>query len=71
MKSRDQIGKAGAKDLLSHYTATFGAVGSLGFRQAQRAFVNSMAGYAVVCYLLNIKVSKGMEWVLKFEFGFV
>ena len=56
MKSRDQIGKAGSRDLLEYYITQFGGVDSIGFKCAQRAFIESMAGYAVICFLLNIKV---------------
>ena len=61
MKSRDQIGKAGSKDLLEYYISQFGAVDSTGFKCAQRAFIESMAGYAVVCFLLNIKVNSHLN----------
>ena len=56
VKSRDQIGKAGARDIVEYYTSQFGAAGTTSFREAQMAFISSMAGYAIVCYLLNIKV---------------
>ena len=46
VKSRDQIGKAGSKDLVHYYLTQFGPRGSAPFVQAQRAFVSSMAGYA-------------------------
>ena len=52
MKSRDQIGKAGSRDLLEYYITQFGGVDSIGFKCAQRAFIESMAGYAVICFLL-------------------
>ena len=58
VKSLDQIGKAGAKDIMDYYVTQFGAVDSPAFKRAQAAFIRSMAGYAVVCYLLRIKVSK-------------
>ena len=56
VKSLDQIGKAGAKDIFDYFTTQFGAVESASFKKAQAAFIKSMAGYAVVCYLLRIKV---------------
>lgn len=56
VKSLDQIGKAGAKDILDYFITQFGAVESASFKKAQAAFIRSMAGYAVVCYLLRIKV---------------
>jgi len=55
VKSRDQLGKLGAKTLLQHFTNQFGDSNSFEFMRAQSAFARSLAGYAVVCYLLNIK----------------
>lgn len=56
MRSRDDIGKSGAKTLLQHFRAIYGPEDSIGFKRAQRAFACSQAAYAVVCYLLQIKV---------------
>ena len=55
VKSRDQVGKEGFKTLLQLFEARYGIRGSPGFRAAQLEFCRSMAGYAVVCYLLQIK----------------
>ena len=60
VKSLDQIGKAGAKDIMDYFVTQFGAVDSPSFKKAQTAFIRSMAGYAVVCYLLRIKVFQPM-----------
>ncbi|EFN58631.1 hypothetical protein CHLNCDRAFT_34245 [Chlorella variabilis] len=40
--------------LRDHLAAKFG-VGSAAFQRAQRCFVESLAGYSLVCYLLQIK----------------
>ena len=75
VRSRDDIGKSGAKTLLQHYRymhytvrvtirlifimfyrSMYGAEDSAAFKRAQRAFACSQAAYAVVCYLLQIKV---------------
>ena len=58
VKSRDQIGKLGSKTLLQYFENQFGERGSFRFRRAQWAFACSLAGYAVVCYLLHIKVGR-------------
>jgi phosphatidylinositol kinase/protein kinase (PI-3 family) len=58
VKSRDQLGKEGAKTLKQHFINKFGDEESPSYKQAQLEFVRSMAGYAVVCYLLSIKVHK-------------
>jgi hypothetical protein len=50
------MGKYGAKTLMQHYVNQFGCVTSPDFKRAQRKFAESLAGYAVVCYLLSIKV---------------
>ena len=41
--------------LRGHFERTYGPVGTRGFAVARRKFLNSLAGYAVVCYLLGIK----------------
>ena len=56
MKSRDQLGKAGSKTLLQYYTSVFGVPGSPSFQKAQEAFTKSLAAYAIICYLMCIKV---------------
>jgi phosphatidylinositol 4-kinase len=55
VKSRDQIGKAGCKTLLQYFHNQFGESESFEFKAAQWAFARSLAGYAVVCYILRIK----------------
>ena len=54
-KSRDQLGKAGYSKLLQYFLSTFGPADSVEFKAAQVAFANSLAGYAIVCYLMWIK----------------
>lgn len=56
VRSRDNLGKGGAKTLMQHFTNKYGHVSSVAFQEARRNFVHSLAGYAVVCYLLSIKV---------------
>jgi hypothetical protein len=61
VKSRDDIGKSGAKTLLQMFRAQYGGENSAAFRKAQRAFACSQAAYAVVSYLLLIKVEELCE----------
>jgi len=41
--------------LLDYFERAYGKVGTQGFHQAQRRFIQSMAAYSVVTYLLQIK----------------
>lgn len=43
------------KSLLDYFERAYGKMGSISFRAAQRRFIRSMAGYSLVCYLLQIK----------------
>jgi phosphatidylinositol kinase/protein kinase (PI-3 family) len=58
VKSRDQLGKDGAKTLKQHFLNQFGSESSSTYKQAQLEFARSSAGYAIVCYLLSIKVCR-------------
>lgn len=56
-KSIDSIKKdtPNVVTLQDYFIGRFGGRGSSGYKKAVKAFVQSMAGYAVVSYLLNIK----------------
>jgi phosphatidylinositol 4-kinase len=41
--------------LFDYFKTVFGVPGTPGFRQAQINFIESMAGYSVICYILQIK----------------
>lgn len=78
VKSRDQIGKEGFKTLLQLFESRFGPVGTAEFRAAQMEFCRSMAGYAVVCYLLQIKdrhngniLIDKLGHIIHIDFGFL
>eukprot|EP01118_Nematostelium_gracile_P016917 TRINITY_DN70_c0_g1_i1.p1 TRINITY_DN70_c0_g1~~TRINITY_DN70_c0_g1_i1.p1 ORF type:complete len:606 (+),score=122.79 TRINITY_DN70_c0_g1_i1:111-1928(+) len=43
------------QNLLDYFKSVYGAPSSMSFLQAQRNFVESLAGYSLVCYLLQIK----------------
>jgi phosphatidylinositol 4-kinase len=43
------------RSLRDHLLAKFGGAASPAFQRAQRCFVESLAAYSLVCYLLQIK----------------
>lgn len=47
--------RAPGTSLRDHFVAEFGGEGSQNFKKAQRNFVESMAGYSLLCYLLQIR----------------
>ena len=53
--SRDELGKENNLELKDYFISKYGNEESSSFKRAQRNFILSMAGYAVVCYLLQIK----------------
>lgn len=59
------MGKYGAKTLMQYYVNQFGNVTSPEFKRAQRKFAESLAGYAIVCYLLSIKVNLCLKCFVK------
>jgi hypothetical protein len=50
-----QIKKHSKKSLKEYFIQEFGDVNSEGFLTAQRNFVQSCAGYCLVCYLMQVK----------------
>ena len=76
--SRDQIGKTYETNLYEYFIDTFGQENSNEFREARKNFVESMAAYAVISYILQIKDRhNGNIMVDKFghiihiDFGFI
>ncbi|TMW64722.1 hypothetical protein Poli38472_011602 [Pythium oligandrum] len=47
--------REGYVSLLNHFEKSYGPLGSPRFREAQRKFIQSMVGYSLVCYFLQIK----------------
>ncbi|CCI43922.1 unnamed protein product [Albugo candida] len=47
--------REGYTTLLHHFEKSYGGMGSPRFIQARRNFIESLAGYSIVCYLLQIK----------------
>uniref|UniRef100_M4BMQ8 1-phosphatidylinositol 4-kinase n=1 Tax=Hyaloperonospora arabidopsidis (strain Emoy2) TaxID=559515 RepID=M4BMQ8_HYAAE len=64
--------------LLNFFTRHFGDPGTPGFHRARSNFVSSMAGYAIVCYLLQIKdrhngniLLDAEGHIIHIDFGFI
>ena len=53
--SRDEMGRAKINDLTQFYLFQFGATESIAFQRARNNFIQSMAAYSVLCYILQIK----------------
>ena len=53
--SRDMIGRTYHTNLFEFFTNQFGQEDSIEFKTAKKNFVESLAAYAVVCYILQIK----------------
>lgn len=53
--SRDQIGKTYGTNLYEYYLGTFGHEDGSLFREARKNFIESLAAYSVVSYILQIK----------------
>jgi len=54
-ETRDEIGKATGCSLKEYFVRRWGKEHTTAFREAQRRFIQSCAGYAVVSYLLQVK----------------
>ncbi len=53
--SRDEMGRAKVNDLLGFFASKYGGEDSIRFQRARLNFIQSMAGYSVACYILQIK----------------
>ena len=53
--SRDQIGKTYSTNLYEYYLYTFGQENSKGFRMARKNLIETLASYAIISYILQIK----------------
>lgn len=76
--SLHQIKKNYNGSLLDYFTAEFGDVNSEEFLEARRNFVQSCAGYSIVCYLLQVKdrhngniLLDSEGHIIHIDFGFI
>ena len=53
--SRDEMGRAKVNDLLDFFVAKYGGEDTIEFQKARLNFIQSMAAYTVVCYILQVK----------------
>ena len=49
------MGRAKVNDLLDFFVAKYGGEDTIEFQKARLNFIQSMAAYSVVCYILQIK----------------
>ncbi|KAL0083114.1 hypothetical protein F4703DRAFT_1860187 [Phycomyces blakesleeanus] len=53
--SRDQLGREKVNSLYDYFAAKYGGPDTIGFQKARTNFVQSVAAYSVISYLLQIK----------------
>ena len=56
-----QVKKHSQMSLLDYFIHEFGAQTTEEFLEAQKNFVQSCAGYCLVCYLMQVKDRSGMR----------
>lgn len=49
------MGRAKINDLKSFFLVKYGSVDSVAFQKARNNFIQSMAAYSLLCYLVQIK----------------
>ncbi|KAM5531731.1 hypothetical protein V8D89_014580 [Ganoderma adspersum] len=76
--SRDEMGRAKVNDLLDFFVAKYGGEDTIEFQKARLNFIQSMAAYSVVCYILQIKdrhngniLIDGEGHIVHIDFGFL
>ncbi|GAA5933147.1 1-phosphatidylinositol 4-kinase STT4 [Sporobolomyces koalae] len=76
--SRDEMGRAKINDLLSFFTMKYGPVESIEFQKARTNFIQSMAAYSLLCYIIQIKdrhngniMVDGRGCITHIDFGFL
>jgi len=78
--SIDRLWKAHPEidSLRTYYIRTFGAVNTPEFKRARKSFVRSLAGYSLLCYILQIKdrhnaniLIDSLGHILHVDFGFM
>jgi len=76
--SRDEMGRAKINDLESFFVMKYGAVDTPEFQRARNNFVQSMAAYSLLCYIIQIKdrhngniMVDGRGCITHIDFGFL
>lgn len=53
--SRDEMGRAKVNDLRSFFILKYGSPDGVAFQKARTNFIQSMAAYSLLCYIVQIK----------------
>ncbi|GAA5990506.1 hypothetical protein JCM11641_007742 [Rhodosporidiobolus odoratus] len=76
--SRDEMGRAKINDLQSFFVMKHGPVDSVAFQRARTNFIQSMAAYSLLCYIVQIKdrhngniMLDGRGCITHIDFGFL
>ncbi|KAI9354335.1 hypothetical protein DFJ73DRAFT_827444 [Zopfochytrium polystomum] len=76
--SRDIIGREKVNSLPNYFLEKFGTVDSYAFRNAQNAFIRSLAAYSLILYIVQIKdrhngniMFDDQGHILHIDFGFI
>ncbi|KZT09606.1 atypical/PIKK/PI4K protein kinase [Laetiporus sulphureus 93-53] len=76
--SRDEMGRAKVNDLMDFFIAKYGGEDTIEFQKARLNFIQSMAAYSVVCYILQVKdrhngniMIDGEGHIVHIDFGFL
>ncbi|KAM0756315.1 hypothetical protein T439DRAFT_296348 [Meredithblackwellia eburnea MCA 4105] len=76
--SRDEMGRAKVNDLRSFFITKYGNPDGVGFQRARTNFIQSMAAYSLLCYIVQIKdrhngniMIDGRGCITHIDFGFL
>ncbi|GAA5861639.1 hypothetical protein JCM8547_000691 [Rhodosporidiobolus lusitaniae] len=76
--SRDEMGRAKINDLQSFFVMKYGPTDSVEFQRARTNFIQSMAAYSLLCYIVQIKdrhngniMIDGRGCLTHIDFGFL
>ncbi len=76
--SRDEMGRAKVNDLKSFFVLKYGSVEGANFQRARTHFIQSMAAYSLLCYIIQIKdrhngniMVDGRGCITHIDFGFL